>query len=230
MIDVVAAAERLLAAAPATTKVASAPELTPSEDGAPEFVVLMRKFAHAVRTEGLTVEPITVDEVLRGTFQTKIASDEEPRAGSAVSLSPIAAEARALAAGLRKFAADQRRAQAASLEREIELAVLAEHEKLASEYYTGHMPVGAGQNPQTTGSSGVMPFLAGAGVGVGGVLAAPHLIAALKGPIPEPPLPPATDAEAAQQALIRAGKLTADTAGDALHSGGNFLQGIFGGQ
>lgn len=129
MHDIASLAEQLLASAPRVPKVASAPADSPS---AHEYANLLRKIAHAVRAEGLTVSEVDLDDILSGVAMLKIASDEESPAGAAISRSPIAAEARALATQLRKHAADVRRTRVAETQIELERAVVSAHQKLAS--------------------------------------------------------------------------------------------------
>lgn len=131
MHDVVAIAEQLLAA-PSTVKVADAPVLVVSPPGTHQHTEELRKIAAAIRLEGLTVEEPSIDDVISGAAMGKIAGFVEPQLGVAISVSPIAAEARALASELRKFAADKQRAAVSQLELELERAVIAEHEKLAA--------------------------------------------------------------------------------------------------
>jgi hypothetical protein len=177
MLDVAALAEKLLAEGPPSqTKVASAPVFVAVE-GEHAYAASLRKIAHLVLTEGITVQHLDLDDVLSGAAVMKIAADEEPPMGSALAVHPLAVEARRWASELRKHAADERRAKIASMERELEEEILAIHEKRANDYLQGHPPMAGGQNPQKTQSHGAGPgamaALGAAGVGAG--LAAPHV-------------------------------------------------------
>lgn len=141
MHDVVAIAERLLASAPSQTKVAAAPVLAESSPDADAFAIELRKLAHAIRVEGVTVNHFDLDDVLSGSAVLKIASDAELPPGSAISRSPLAAEARALAAELRKFAAEERRLKITSEQKELESEVVAIHEKRANDAHTTPVPL-----------------------------------------------------------------------------------------
>lgn len=181
MLDVARLAEKLIAdGVPSQTKVANAPVLVVSEDEH-ELSIGLKKIAHLLRTEGITVQHLDLEDVLSGAAVMKIAADEEAPMGAALSTHPLAIEARAFAAELRKFAADERRAKIASMELELEREIVAFHEKRASEYANGHQPAGSGENPKKTHGVGAGTVAALGAAGVGAGLAAPSVIDALRG-------------------------------------------------
>ena len=233
MHDVAALAERLLAL-PSPVKVASAPVPAPSAPDTHEYAVALRKIAHLIRVEGVTVSHFDLDDVLSGAAVVKIASDETSEEAGKVSTHPVAIEARALAAELRKFASAQRREKIAADERALELAVIAEHEKRASEYVSGHPPAGSGSNPQHTNSSnGIRPGTVVA-MGIGGGLAHaayPEIIKAMKNHEDAAeltrPLAPQIDTKSIAQAIDGANHL-ADDASNGLHSAYDHLSSLLG--
>lgn len=134
MLDVARLAEKLISeGAPSQTKVADAPTFV-AQDGEHPMAVSLKKIAHLLRTEGITVQHLDLEDVLSGAAVMKIAADEEAPMGGALSTHPLAIEARAFAAELRKFAADERRAKIASMELELEREIVAHHEKVAFGY------------------------------------------------------------------------------------------------
>lgn len=182
MLDVARLAEQLIAdGVPSQTKVADAPVLVVSE-GEHRLSAALKKIAHLVRTEGITVQHLDLEDVLSGAAVMKIAADEEAPMGAALSTHPLAIEARKFAAELRKFAADERRAKIASMELELEREIVAHHEKRANDYVARGTGAANPQKTHGTGGGagpGAMAALGAAGVGAG--LAAPHVIDAMRG-------------------------------------------------
>lgn len=168
MLDVVAFAEKLLAQAPSTTKVAEAPVLARAADGEHPHALSLRKIAQQVRLEGITVQHLDLDAVLSGAAQMKIASDEEAPVGAAVVRHPLAVELMKAASDLRAFVASERRAKIASMELELERAIVAEHEKRANDF-------SAAQNSQKTHGPGVGTMAAIGAGGIGAGMAAPAI-------------------------------------------------------
>lgn len=175
MLAVAALAEKLLAEGPPSqTKVASARAFVAIE-GEHAYATALRKIAHLVLTEGITVQHLDLDDVLSGAAVMKIAADEESPMGSALSSNPLAVEARRWASELRKHAADERRAKIASIERELEAEIVAFHEKRANEYAQEGQRRSSGAGGAIAGGLGI------AGLGAAGALTYPHIRDAMAG-------------------------------------------------